>query len=343
MAPVKPPRGACYPHSMRRVSTGGAAKAAADYRALRERAAAIDLSGWTILGLRGPDARSFLQGVTTQDVERLAPGAAAPALVLSEKGRPLALAWLGFPGGAAAPGAAASPPGGVTFAWVLADEGAGAGLRTHFERLRVMEEVEFEGPAGMPRLLGAAGPGRDALLAEVTSVVHGAVALRADPLSFVLLPEGTPSISLPEFADAAAVEAWRLAAGLPRSGVDFDTERIATELSLDAAISTTKGCYVGQEVVARTATRGHVRRRRVGFRFRWAGEPPAPGTELRAGGVAAGHLTSVAREPGTGEGLGMGYLSADILDALAGGGEPPEVLAVAGARTTHLRVLPWPL
>ncbi len=328
---------------MTRVSAGVAARAAADYRALREGAAAIDLSGWTVLGLRGSDARSFLQGVTTQDLERLAPGVATPALVLSEKGRPLALAWIGFPEGAGTPGASDSPPGGVTFAWVLSDEGAHAGLRAHFERLRVMEEVEFEGPAGSPRLLGAAGPGRDALFADVTSVVHGAVALRGDPLSFALLPEGTPAISLPEFADPVAVEAWRLAAGLPRAGIDFDAERIATELALDAAISMSKGCYVGQEVVARTATRGHVRRRRVGFRFRWAGEPLAPGTELRAGGVAAGHVTSAAREPGTGEGLGMGYLSAEILDALAGGGEPPEVLAVVGARTTHLRVLPWPL
>ncbi len=330
---------------MTRVSAGGAAKAAADYRALREGAAAIDLTGWTVLGLRGPDARSFLQGVTTQDLERLAPGQAAPALVLSEKGRPLALAWIGFPEGSAAPGAAASPQGGVTFAWVLSDEGARAGLRAHFERLLVMEEVEFEGPAGAPRLLGAAGPGRDALLAGVTSVVHGAVALRADPLSFVLLPADTPAISLPEFADPAAVEAWRLAAGLPRAGVDFDAERIATELALDAAISMTKGCYVGQEVVARTATRGHVRRRRVGFRFPWAaGESLEPGTELRAGGVAAGFVTSAAREPGTAEGLGMGYLSSEILDALAGGTSArPEVLAVTGARTTHLRVLRWPL
>jgi folate-binding protein YgfZ len=320
-----------------RTGAGAAAGAAADYRALRDGAAAIDLSAWTVLGLRGPDARAFLHGVTTQDLEHLANGEAAPALVLTEKGRALALVWIGFVEGTAAPGAAASPGGAVSFAYVLAEAEARETLRPHLERFRIMEDVEFTGPAGMPRLLGVAGPGRADLVSAVASVIHGTVAFRGDPLSFVLVPADTPIISLPAFAEESAVEAWRLAEGIPRTGVDFDAERIATELALPRALSMTKGCYVGQEVVARTATRGHVRRQRIGFRFRWEGEPIALGTELRAGGRAAGHVTSTAPEPGTGEGLGMGFLSAEALAA------PVEVLAVVGARSTHVRILPWPL
>jgi len=311
--------------------------AAADYRALREGAAAVDLSAWTVLGLQGPDARPFLHGVTTQDLERLEPGEAAPALVLTEKGRPVALTWTGFVEGTAAPGAAASAQGSVSFAYVLADEGARATLRAHFERLRVMEDLEITGPDGMPRLIGVAGPNRADLLSEIVSVILGAVALRGDPLSFALVPPETPAISLPDFADPVAFDAWRLATGLPRTGVDYDGERIATELALAQAISMTKGCYVGQEVVARTATRGQVRRHRVGFRFGCEGLPFARGTELRAGGVTVGHVTSTAVEPGTGDGLGMGYLAAEVLSA------PVEVMAVTGAHTIHLRILPWPL
>ncbi len=309
----------------------------ADYRALREGAAAADLSAWTVLGIRGPDARAFLHGVTTQDVERMAAGEATPALVLTEKGRPVALTWIGIVEGSAAPGAAWSPQGSVSFAYVLADEGARTTLPPHLERLRVMEDVEFTGPDGMPRLIGVAGPNRADLLLEIVSVIHGAAALRGDPLSFALVPPGTPVISLPEFVDPVAFEAWRLAAGLPRAGVDYGGERIATELALAHAISMTKGCYVGQEVVARTATRGHVRRHRIGFRFRWEGQPIAPGTELRAGGLTVGHVTTTAAEPGTGDGLGMGYLAVEVLSA------PVEVMAVSGAHTTHLRILPWPL
>ncbi len=120
-------------------------------------------------------------------------------------------------------------------------------------------------------------------------------------------------------------------------GHDLDLERIATELGLPEAISLTKGCYVGQEVVARTTQRGHVRRQRIGFRFAWEGAPIPKGTELRSAGASAGHVTSTAEEPGTGDGLGMGYLTpAAIADNLP-------VLAIQGEKSTHLRLHPWPL
>jgi folate-binding protein YgfZ len=319
-----------------------AARAAADYRALREDAAAIDLSGWTLLRLRGADVRPFLQGLASQDLSRLRPGEAASTLFLTEKGRPVALAWVAVSPDRADPDAAASAgaaPGGhpSEVVHVIADEGARESLRAHFERFRVMEDVEIEGPGRMPRLVGIAGPNRNRIVAEAGSVIHGATGIAAEPLSFLLLPPDVPPISLPALVHPAATEAWRLAVGLPRTGIDFDAERIATELSLPGVLSHTKGCYVGQEVVARTSTRGHVRRQRVGFRFRWEGEPLQPGTELRANGATAGFVTSTAPEPGSADGLGMGYLSAGVLEA------PVEVVAVQGPKTTHLRVTAWPL
>lgn len=308
---------------------------AEEYRALREAAAIVDLARWAVLRLEGPDTREFLQGTATQDFSvEAAMGAAAqgsPAwaarqtLFLTDKGRPVALAWVSV-----------SPDGDSAI--VLADEGAKPGLRPHLEHLRIMEEVEFEGPDPDPAgLLGVAGPERDPLARAAAASIPGGRHLSASPLSFVLLPREKAAVSLPPSVDAASFQAWRLHAGLPLMGYDLDLDRIATELSLPDAISLTKGCYVGQEVVARTATRGHLRRQRVGFRFAWDGAGFPKGTELRSGGAAVGHVTSTAPEPGTRDGLGMGYVAPSAI-----AGKSP-VLAVQGEKTTHLRLHSWPL
>jgi len=299
------------------------------YLAMREGACAVDLSTWTVLRLRGGDTLAFLQGLATQDLEVVRSGYAPPTFFLNEKGRPIALAWVG------------TDPDG-TSAWVVADDGAKNALRPHFERFRIMEDVEFEGPEGMPRVIGFAGPDRASLLREAAALLPGSTRIESGPLSFLLPPPDSVASNLPPTvatrdAEPSAFEAWRLAVGLPRTGIDFDLDRIATELSYPEAISTTKGCYVGQEVVSRTSNRGQVRRHRVGFRFDWTGQPIPARTELRAGGVAAGYVTSTAPEPGSDQGIGMGYLSVEALQT------PVEVLAVEGLRTTHLRVGAWPL
>lgn len=337
-----------------RADTGGPNSAStteieAGYHALREDAAAFDLDSWTVLLVRGPDARSFLQGMATQDLARLGAGHAAMTLFLTEKGRPVSLAWVAVAVDRARPDAsvtAGGPAGGAPgeAIRVLADEGARDVLRGHLERFRVMEEVEFEEHDGVPRLLGIAGPGRERVLADAQGVIHGAVPILGEPLSFLLVPPELPAISLPPMASPGAFEAWRLAVGLPCNGVDLDPERIATELSLEGAISGAKGCYVGQEVVARTSTRGHVRRRRVGFRFPWSGAPIPGRTEIRVDGKPAGYVTSTAPEPGTADGLGMGYLSLDAAHSDSSLPAPDrDVVAAAGDRITRLRVAPWPL
>jgi len=309
---------------MREPATTGAAP---DYRALRESAGAVDLSAWTVLRLRGPDTRAFLQGLATQDLESARPGHALPSFFLNEKGRPVALAWVEMGEGGSS-------------ALVIADEGARSVLRAHFERFRVMEDVEIEGPEGMPPLIGIAGPGRGSLLRETSGAMPGAISIESENLSFLLPPPAAaarPQAAPPHFADPASFEAWRLATGIPRTGVDIDLDRIATELSFPGAISLTKGCYVGQEIVARTSNRGQVRRHRVGFRFDWEGRPIAARTELRAGGVAVGYVTSTAPEPGTDQGIGMGYLTVEALQV------PGEVHALEGSATRRVRPSPWPL
>jgi folate-binding protein YgfZ len=315
---------------MTRPTTSSVERLAEEYRALRDAAAVVDLSRWAVLELAGPETRGFLQGTATQDFEKApAPGVAARTFFLTEKGRPVAHAWVTF-----GPGVGGGDP---RLAWILADEGALPILKSHLERLRVMEDVEFRGLDGAPRLLGVAGPERDPLAQAIASRVPGTTAIHAQPLSFVLVPSHASASALPPAVDPRVFEAWRIAAGVPLLGIDFDQNRIATELSLPEAISMTKGCYVGQEVVARTAHRGKLRRQRVGFRFPWGGEPMPRGTELRSGGLEAGLATSTAWEPGTSQGLGMGYLTPDALAMKL------DILAVQGEKTTLLSLHSWPL
>ena len=281
------------------------------YRALREDAMRIEVPWLTAVRLTGADTRSFLQGLATQDLERTEPGQGAATFFTTEKGRPIALAWV----------MVEADDG----AWVVADETEPGALLKHFERFRVMEDVEFA-PSTRP-VLAFAGPNRDALLGREP----GAVVIQASPLSFSLNSEpGTPA------ANPISVEAWRLGSGLPRAGIDFGPDRLVTELGEPQAISDTKGCFVGQEVVARTSHRGQVRRSRTGFRFRWTGG--VHGAEVQtADGRPAGTLTSMAPEPGTDRGFGMGYLSTEPEIR-----ESPLVLLQAAA-TTPVDALAWPL
>ncbi|TMQ56903.1 MAG: hypothetical protein E6K76_11950 [Candidatus Eisenbacteria bacterium] len=298
---------------------------AEEYRSLTEAAAVVDLERWTVLRIAGSETRDFLQGTATQDFAAgPAPGEAVKTLFLTEKGRPVALAWITIEAGTGS-------------ATVIADEGARAGLRPHLERFRIMEDVEFEGPDGASRLLGVAGPERDPMARAIASKIPGALAIRAEPLSFVLVPAESGAASIASFLDSAVFQAWRIRVGLPLQGIDLDLDRIATELALPEAISMTKGCYVGQEVVARTTHRGHVRRQRVGFRFPWTGEPIPKGTELRSGGIEAGHVTSTTLEPGSGEGLGMAYIAPETI------AHNLDVLAIQGEKSTHLSLHSWPL
>src|SRR5678816_3274252 len=217
---------------MARPTTSSTDRLAEEYRALRDAAAVVDLAAWTVLEILGAETRSFLQGVATQDFETPPPvGSAVCTLFLTEKGRAAAHAWVTF-------GEGKDP---VT-AWILSDPGCREDLRTHLERYRVMEDVEFRGPEGTPRLLGIIGPERDPLAGAIVSSIRGASAVHAESISFVLAPPDTDPKALPPTVDPRAFDAWRIRIGLPYRGIDFGDDRIATELALPDAISMTKGC-----------------------------------------------------------------------------------------------------
>jgi tRNA-modifying protein YgfZ len=115
--------------------------------------------------------------------------------------------------------------------------------------------------------------------------------------------------------DAGTAEAIRIEAGVPRFGIDMDEETIPLEAGIESrAISLTKGCYVGQEVIIRVLHRGHgrVARKLAGLVFE--GESaPAPGADVRVEGREIGHLTSSALSPGLGRPIALAYLHRDFL------------------------------
>jgi folate-binding protein YgfZ len=102
-----------------------------------------------------------------------------------------------------------------------------------------------------------------------------------------------------------AFETLRIEAGVPLFGVDFDERNFPQEVGRDReAISYTKGCYLGQETVARIDALGHVHQRIVGVKFEGEGVPPA-GTELTADGNVVGRVTSATFSPRLGAPLAL--------------------------------------
>jgi len=117
--------------------------------------------------------------------------------------------------------------------------------------------------------------------------------------------------------DAATADAIRIESGVALFHRDMDEETIPLEAGIESrAISFTKGCYVGQEVVIRVLHRGHgrVARRLVGIAFD-AAQPPDAGAPIHAGGREVGHITSSAASPALQRAIALGYVHRDFVEA----------------------------
>lgn len=110
-----------------------------------------------------------------------------------------------------------------------------------------------------------------------------------------------------------AFEILRIEAGLPRYGVDMDDTNVVTEAALDDAVSYTKGCYVGQEIIARIKYRGHVARKLAGLVFDQAVKVEANATIRSTDDKDIGRITSKTYSPHLGRTVALGYLKYDYL------------------------------
>jgi len=111
----------------------------------------------------------------------------------------------------------------------------------------------------------------------------------------------------------AALEILRIEAGVPRYGVDMDETNVVTETALDDAVSYTKGCYVGQEIIARIKYRGHVAKKLTGVMFEQPVNVAAGATIHSADGKESGRVTSLANSPRLGRTIALAYLKYDYL------------------------------
>ena len=111
----------------------------------------------------------------------------------------------------------------------------------------------------------------------------------------------------------AALEILRIEAGEPRYGVDMDETNVVTETALDDAVSYTKGCYVGQEIIARIKYRGHVAKKLTGILFEQPVNVAVGATIHSIDGKEAGRITSVTSSPRLGSTIALAYLKYDYL------------------------------
>ncbi len=261
------------------------------YAALRGTAAVHRLSR-DVLSVSGPDATSYLQGQCSQDVSALGERATAESLLLSPQGKIDAYLRL-------------TRMGGDTFI-VDTDQGFGPVVQARLERFRLRMKVVIE-PVDW---ICVALRGPDAL-ERVTGAPELVVAVDWPGLSGVDLfgpaPPGGPSGWIDESVVRCGDDAWeaaRIEAGVPVNGREIVDGSIAAELGLvDRTVSFTKGCFTGQELVARIDARGsHVARRLGGVVA--GGRPgrvsaPVGATVLTADrSHQVGHLSSVAWSPG---------------------------------------------
>jgi folate-binding protein YgfZ len=254
------------------------------------------------VGVTGPDAATFLQGQCTQDLRGLRPGDTAFALWLTLKGKVMGESlvlkedgdawWLWS---AHTPGAALSArleefviADDVTIAvggaeWTqltLAGDAGEAWLRVAREGREPPSTGRAEAWAGGWLFAGRRGQAR------VWDWVRPAAS--ADPA-----PAGESATGETGALTEAALRLDRLAAGVPAIPAEFGPGDLPQEAGLEAvAISFTKGCYLGQEVMARLQAMGQVRRKLV--RVAGAGPAPTPGGELRQAGKRVGELRAAA-------------------------------------------------
>jgi len=248
-----------------------------------------------VVRVHGADALDYLHRMSTQDLLPLVPGRTALTTFLDAKGHLLGDAQV------------LVREGDVVLEM---DPGAAPGAMAQLERLVIADDVAFEDLSPGVRVVPVLRPHEstprpEGVFAVLESRRRGVPALdfvveagRTADVRRALLDSGAVDVS------AAELEVLRILGGRPRWGVDVDGARLPMEAGLTReAISFTKGCYVGQEVVVRATSRGRLQKGLVVL------DLPAgagPGAKLAAAGQEVGWVTSAADSP---DGrVGLGYL-----------------------------------
>ncbi len=290
----------------------------AEYRAVRQSAGVIDRSALGKVTVTGRDRQAFLQGMLTNDVKSLGPGQGTAAAFLDARGKVMALVRV----------------------YVLDDRLLLELPASHTEKTLqtldhylISEKAYFETADEAFAVLAVQGPAARRMLStlagrdlDVAPHHHVEVAIAGAPVRVIHRREaGVPgfhcwTIALHGAAlwhalvDAGArpvgvqaLDTLRVEAGVAWYGVDVDDTVILPETRLEELVSYNKGCYIGQEVVARVKYRGHVNRALSGLVLD-GDRVPGRGAKVIADGADVGRITSAVRSPALGKPIALGYV-----------------------------------
>lgn len=323
------------------------------YAALRDAALVVDRSERLRLTIEGARAAETLTGLVTNDVLALKPGEGQYAAALSPKGKIIADVRI-----------FARAEGFVVDAPPRAAEGLRAMLRKFvnprgakvIDRTAEWRSIAIGGPRAATAAAAAAGTSAEAIrgLAPYGHLAGGAA-------STAVLVARVPDIGLDAYelmvpvdsyalvhavavdagalaGDLAAWDIARMEAGYPEWGVEMDESTIPQEANFDTlqAISYTKGCYTGQETVARVHFRGHVNRHLRGLILSRGAAVPRGAAVSDENGRAVGDVRSVARSPRLGW-IALAMIRREV--------QPPARVSVSwedGSSTAQVVELPFP-
>ncbi len=298
-----------------------------EYRAVRAAVGLLDFTQRGLLQFTGPDRVSFLQGMLSNDVKSLKSFEGQSAAILTQQGKVIAdvrvlcslnSVYLDFWGNLKSK------------------------ILDHLNRYLVADEVEIADRSPEYGTLSLQGPKAEALLRKIAgesalptrSKHHAMATIEAAAVCVIcdsdtgesgfdlIIPRahlGAIAKSLTEVGKPLGA-AWvgeqahnilRIEAGIPRYGVDFSEEHLLLEVGLKDAVSFTKGCYLGQEVVERIRSRGHVNKRLTGLLVEGS-EPVSAGDVISAGDKDVGQITSCARSLALERTIALGYLQKDF-------------------------------
>jgi len=283
------------------------------YRALREAAGYIDLSARGKIFAAGEDRVRLLHAMTTNHIQQLQPGQGCYAFFLTAQGRVLADAN----------------------AFILPDRilldvepELRQTLYQHLDKFIIADDVTLEDASESLTAIGVEGPRAAEELAAMGAPIpeapyshlewNGCIVARVsatgEPGFRIFVPANQASKELaPPFTpvDAESVRVVRLEHFRPRYGEDIFDTTLPQETQQSHALNFNKGCYIGQEIVERIRSRGHINRMLVGLRID-STQAPAAGTKLTASGAEVGEITSAAFSPALGKVVALGYVRAQF-------------------------------
>jgi aminomethyltransferase len=303
---------------------------AAEYDAVRRTGGIIDLSHRGLLQFTGDDRVTFLQGMLSNDLLLLKTFEGHHATILNQQGKVLADVRV----------LCAMNSVYLDFWEELKDK-----ILAHLNRYLVADEVEIADRSEEYLVLSLQGPRSEVILmhfaaqAELPKQAAHHAMINADGVAICVVRDSYTGESgfdliiprseavkvagrLSEIGEQfgavwigqEALETLRIEAGIPWYGTDFTEDNLLLETGLDTHVSFTKGCYLGQEIVERVRSRGHVNRKLRGLLIEGA-VPACHGDAIKAGERQVGTITSSGYSPSLSRPIALGYVHRDYWES----------------------------